>query len=251
MTTIYSLNEQCLRFLREYEKQVQFGTEITSKDLISLFVDSNFYDHSVTEYHKSALTKSIGFAMIRSGNWTRIKNGLYKKDDFNDEYRLNLIEFLSSNLYQILTLKDKINYAGLKKYHLSSKGIGDDLYFLTESYYRSIGRYKGKHSLSDFITYNALKVIESNQPLGNKLKFEHMVPKNIYIKPIVEALTEGKLTKDLIFYYLLKYYFVCTVTAEEDKKLPMVKMSDDWDGINPFERYEKAKIALKKNNYFR
>ncbi|WP_143331881.1 hypothetical protein [Domibacillus antri] len=143
-------------------------------------------------------------------------------------------------------LKREIPDDFLRKYHLSSKGIGDDLYFLTESYFRQKGLFKGKHSMSDYITPNAMKAIESGI-VSKNLIYEHMVPKNLYIKQISEITLAGQLTEEFIYDLLIKYYFVCSVTKEEDEKLPSIKMADDWDGINPFYRYEKAGIEFLPN----
>lgn len=74
-----------------------------------------------------------------------------------------------------------------------------------------------------------------------------MVPKNQYINPLKTATTEGNLSEQMINGYLSKYYYVCTVTAEEDKLLPKVSMPDNWDEINPFFRYEEAKIDFVSN----
>ncbi|OLN23959.1 hypothetical protein BTO30_00585 [Domibacillus antri] len=171
-----------------------------------------------------------------------LNNGTSSSAFNREEY----IRHLSKNLFEVLMLKREIPDDFLRKYHLSSKGIGDDLYFLTESYFRQKGLFKGKHSMSDYITPNAMKAIESGI-VSKNLIYEHMVPKNLYIKQISEITLAGQLTEEFIYDLLIKYYFVCSVTKEEDEKLPSIKMADDWDGINPFYRYEKAGIEFLPN----
>lgn len=149
-------------------------------------------------------------------------------------------------MFNVLILKKEITDDFLRKYHLSSKGIGDDLYFLTESYFRQIGLFSGKHSISDFITPNAKIAIEEGK-VSKNLIYEHMIPKNLYIKQISEVTLAGELTEAFIYDLLIKYYFVCTVTKEEDDRLPLIKMDDDWDEINPYYRYEKAGIDFVPN----
>ncbi|MBM7648435.1 hypothetical protein JOC78_001377 [Bacillus ectoiniformans] len=143
-------------------------------------------------------------------------------------------------------MKNQIKDEILKAYHLSAKGIGDSLYYLTESYYRQLGTYKGNHSMTDFITSNAKECLESGQ-ISKKLVYEHMISKNLYIKEIVQAAKKGELREERIYELLLNYYYVCTVTVEEDKILPSIKMDDNWDSKNPFYRYEKIGITFMRN----
>ena len=137
-----------------------------------------------------------------------VKNDIYISAFNREDY----IDFLSRKLFEILMLKRKISDGRLRKHHLSSKGIGDDLYYLAESYFRQKGIYSGKHSMSDFITY-AKKVMETGN-ISRKLTYDHMVPKNIYIKLISEINLAGQLTQRFIFDLLNKYYYVCTVSNE-------------------------------------
>ncbi|MEK4086094.1 hypothetical protein [Psychrobacillus sp. FSL K6-1415] len=167
------------------------------------------------------------------------KTSVFNRHDF--------INHLSTNMYEVLILKKSISDVRLRKHHLSSKGIGDDLYYLTESYYRQSGLYKGKHSMSDFISIKAINAIEEKKIIGN-LKFEHMVPKNYYIKQLSEKTLDNSMSPDFVQEVLSKYYYVCTVTTEEDALLHATKMDVDWDGINPFLRYERAGIQYVENN---
>lgn len=172
-----------------------------------------------------------------------MKNSRLFNETFN---RSDFINHLALNMYEVLMLKKRISDTRLRKHHLSSKGIGDDLYYLTESYYRQLNLYKGKHSMSDFISLEALKAIESGNIIGN-LKFEHMVPKNYYIKQLSEKTLDGTVSPEFVRELLNKYYYVCTVTKEEDALLDATKMGSDWDRENPFQRYERAGIEYIEN----
>ena len=154
---------------------------------------------------------------------------------------------MSENIYEVLILKKQVEDKVLRNYYLSSKGIGEDLYYLTMSYFKQKGCYKNKYYMSDFITVKAKEVLETKDK-REKLVYEHMVPKNIYINEISRATLEGSVSIDLIYKLLNKYYYVCTVTKSEDEKLPTVRMSDEWDGENPFYRYEKGGIGFLENH---
>ncbi|WP_211254629.1 MULTISPECIES: hypothetical protein [Bacillales] len=266
----FSLNEETLRFILDFEKNVPGGAVFTNTDLVERFKQSTFHHKEFETYIPTAINKAIWYAIKRSDNWN-MKRGAYQKRKYSSsgtkptvpafEAEINVpvrnketsssafnreeyIRHLSKNLFEVLMLKRDISDDFLRKYHLSSKGIGDDLYFLTESYFRQKGLYKGKHSMSDYITPNAKKAIESGNISKNLI---YMIPKNLYIKQISEIILAGQLTEEFIYELLIKYYFVCTVTKEEDNNLPSIKMAKDWDGVNPFFRYEKAGIHFVSN----
>jgi hypothetical protein len=268
----YSLNEETLKFVLKFEKSMPSGAVFTNTELVERFKQSTFHHKEFDAYIPTAINKAIWYAVKRSGNWD-MKRGVYQKREdssFNKETtvpvfgaesnipirnketscftfnREEYLRYLSKNLFEVLMLKKEIPDDFLRKYHLSAKGIGDDLYFLTESYFRQKGLFKGKHSMSDYITPNAKNAIESGN-VSKNLIYEHMIPKNLYIKQISEITLSGELTEEFIYDLLIKNYFVCTVTKEEDNKLPSIKMDDDWDGINPFYRYEKAGIHFVSN----
>jgi len=103
---------------------------------------------------------------------------------------------------------------------------------------------------SDYITDAAIKQVE--QKNMKNLVREHMIPKNIYFKFLVDESRKGLLTRERIFNILNKYYWTCLVTKTEDKSLGedyQNKMPDDWDGSNIFARYEKVSInGITANN---
>ncbi|MDQ0216884.1 hypothetical protein J2S13_003382 [Oikeobacillus pervagus] len=113
-----------------------------------------------------AFESEINNPICNEGN----PHSVFKREDY--------IQHLSKNLFGALMLKKEIPDDFLRKYHLSAKGIGDDLYFLTESYFRQKGLFRGKHSMSDYITPNAKKAIESGN-VSKNLIYEHMIPKNL------------------------------------------------------------------------
>ncbi|MEI3599106.1 MULTISPECIES: hypothetical protein [unclassified Oceanobacillus] len=169
-------------------------------------------------------------------------DNLIKENKFS---RTELIDFLSQNLEQVINLKLQITDQRLREYQLSPKALGDDLYFLTESYHRKNNLYNGKYSMADFITPKALHILQEREKA--KLIFEHMVPKNLYLKPLVKKAKQGNLKYTEIYSVLMKFYYTCTVTKDEDNLLPSAKMQDGWDEQNPFFRYQLAGIHFIEN----
>lgn len=240
-----TLNEETLKFILEYENQIKCGEVLNKKEIEEEFRRSLYCDEMFDSYNSDSLGKSIWWGLKRSGCWGKVGKGLYQRMIKTKNGRAEYIEHLSENLYEILLMKNGIKDRTLKKYHLSSKGIGEDLYYLTVGYFKEKGEYKNKYYMSDFITAKAKEILESKQK--EKLVYEHMVPKSIYIKEISNLVLNGELNKNSIYEFLNKYYYVCTVTEEEDEKLPTLKMGEGWDGENPFYRYEKLGIGFMEN----
>ncbi len=270
-----TLNQSAKDFLVDFQRSVQVGKQFSSKELEEAFIQSPYFLEKFHNYIPAAIRKSIWNAAVNYNDyWIMVRRGLYEKvgDSNQDESvtpthtethvkvnesiheyfhsigRNEYITFLSKNLSNVLNLKSQIEDPGLKHYHLSSKGIGDDLYFLTESYYKQLGRKSHKHWISDYITSEAKRIRDSNESKANKLKYEHMVPKNIYISKIKGALNKGELSTATLYQILHHYYIVCTVTTEEDDFLPSTKMPEDWDEIDPFYRYSVAGVTYQVNN---
>lgn len=266
MISRYSLNEQTLKFIIEYEKNVKVGEKFTTKDLVNLFNKSSFNKDQFDTYSEHAKNKSIWWAVTRSGKWLKSRPGEYTKNNsvvteisvvnkkdpklskkVTAGNRKEYIKFLAENLFEVLLLKRQISDTYLRSFSLTSKGVGDDLYYLTVSYYKQRGVYKRKHSITDFITPKAKAILDSGEKLSNKLKYEHMIPKNIYIKRIAEATITNNITIDFIYDILVKYYYTCTVTTDEDRLLPQTRMPKEWDEENPFYRYEDIGIFFSHN----
>lgn len=161
--------------------------------------------------------------------------------------RAELIQFLAENLYNDLQYKMTIKDKFLRGCHLRAKAIGEDLFFLTVSFYQQKGLSTWKHNMSDFVTKDAKKAIESGEKLGGKLIFEHLVPKNIYSEKLKDAVEKEYLSKELVFEILNKYYYTCTMTVEEDSQLGRTTMPEGWDGEDAFYRYKKAGIIFEDN----
>lgn len=159
-----------------------------------------------------------------------------------------LIRHLSEHLFEVTMLSLSIRDEGLRDYQLK-KGMGENLYFLTESYFRRLGLAKTKYRMGDFITLKAKERLLNQKP--SLLVYEHMVPKNIYLNEIRRLALTNELTQEKVHNLLNKYHFICIVTKEEDRLLPSTTMPLDWDGDNPFYRYEETGIEFEPVQYFK
>lgn len=250
MTPKYSLNDATVRFLMDFEQNVPTGEVHANEELVQYFKQSVFHREQFDSYYPTAISKAIWWAVTRSDSWALIKRGLYKKIHSLSDVRRDYIRYLSQNLFEVIQWKAKISDDTLRKYHLSSKALGDDLYFLTEGYFRKNELDHRKHSMSDFVTVEANAVLESHDT-RNQLIYEHMVPKNLYLGKIVQSVEDGTFNEDMLYNYLNKYYYLCTVTKDEDKRLPSISIDDSWNMENPFHRYEKANIRFIRNPWNR
>lgn len=109
----------------------------------------------------------------------------------------------------------------------------------------------GKYSIANYFSNEAQLILHNWNDLhvpGN-LVFEHMVPKEKYIqKPCEELAKNGKINEKIIFDLLNKYWFITTITKEEEKSLLSAKvMPVDWDNEDHHSRYRKSNIELIKN----
>lgn len=276
----YNLNEQTLNFLNYLGERMPEGTVYTTNELIDLFQQSSFYSQVVNSYYESAVTKAISYAVTRSSYWTRIKRGVNerkcstnagpqstKKLDntkiidhskniievnahsvnrvIDSSARKELIEFLASNMFDVLMIKRNIKDDGLRQYHFK-RGIGEDLYFLTESFYKQKKLSGFKHYISDFITEDAEAIIRSGQK--KNLIYEHMVPKNLYLSKIASEALNGTLTEEMVYELFNKYLYVCTISKNsENNMLPRTSMGLNWDKKDPFFRYKSVGIKFYPN----
>ncbi|MFZ0447574.1 MAG: hypothetical protein WAM95_23635 [Bacillus sp. (in: firmicutes)] len=74
----YNLNEEASNFLLEFEMGVERGTAVTNRELVKLFKESTFYNDVVRSYYKTAVSKSIWWAVKRSNKW-KMERGRYTK----------------------------------------------------------------------------------------------------------------------------------------------------------------------------
>lgn len=242
--TIYKNNEPLAEF-PSIQKAAHFmkselGRERFPWTIINKGIqDNEFYTHTNGSVYSFDIDE-LGRAKRESSKENQYSSSITSKFS-----RVEFIEFLSQHLEEIIQLKLQISDPRLKQYHLSPKGLGDDLYFLTESYHRQNDLYKGKYSMTDFITPQALLVLQQKEK--KKLIFEHIVPKNLYLKMLVDKAYQENLTYEEIYKVLMKYYYTCTVTKEEDDSLPSTSMQEGWDGHNPFYRYQLAGIEFIEN----
>lgn len=102
---------------------------------------------------------------------------------------------------------------------------------------------------SDFVSERALEHLKKRKWNGHTLQYDHMIPKTKYIRKACESATKnGEITIDYIFNILMRYLWTATIHIDENQLLNGCgyknKMPEDWDGVNIFARYEKAKIKL-------
>lgn len=119
---------------------------------------------------------------------------------------------------------------------------------------KKIGKVKHyKYVLTDYYSEEAALKIKNND--FKNLIYEHIVPKNIYQNQIFNLLQEQKtITKQYIFDILKKYWYIATITKDQDTLLNnaklRLKMPDKLDDKNIFARYQTVRIKLIKTNYF-
>ncbi|HDR7641312.1 hypothetical protein [Bacillus wiedmannii] len=78
MVEKYSLNEQTLQFIQEFERTVAPDKTYTTQELVSIFNNSTFNKEQFDTYIEPK-GKAIWWALKRSRNWEQVKRGLYKK----------------------------------------------------------------------------------------------------------------------------------------------------------------------------
>ncbi|MGN4945199.1 hypothetical protein [Bacillus cereus group sp. MYBK104-1] len=78
MVEKYSLNEQTLQFIREFERIVSLDKTYTTQELVSIFNSSTFNKEQFNTYIEPK-GKAIWWALKRSGNWAQVKSCLYMK----------------------------------------------------------------------------------------------------------------------------------------------------------------------------
>ncbi len=154
---------------------------------------------------------------------------------------------------EIITLLSNIYFEFLKSIkwenELYLKGIKEGKNkFLSNTYLHICG---GKYGISNYHSKEALFILNNQKDLNRsgKLVFEHMVPKDKYVqKPCEEMAKAGELTINNIYSLLNKYWFIATITKEEEKTLKTSRvMPNDWEKKGHFARYDNTKIELIQN----
>lgn len=110
----------------------------------------------------------------------------------------------------------------------------------------------------DYFSQNALEILKNkgihakDKKGGTLLCYEHIIPKNLILKPLIEKAKIGNLTQKDVYDQINKYYFVACITKDEDKLLSENKliknMPDNWNQEEILARYDEVKISLIKNN---
>jgi hypothetical protein len=161
---------------------------------------------------------------------------------------------------QKILIRNEIIHTLSETYYSFLKNIewNNDLYltglregknkFLSNAY---LHLCKGKYSISNYQSKEALFILNGENGIqkSGKLVFEHMVPKDRYIqKPCEELAKLGELTSDFIYDLLEKYWFIATITKQEEKLLKTSKlMPTDWESKGHMARYDNTKIELIQN----
>ncbi|MBV4429524.1 hypothetical protein [Clostridium tyrobutyricum] len=73
-----SLNQAALDFILSYENKISSGEEVIISELVKLFRKSAYYEIKFDTYVKPP-NGAIWYGLKRSGNWTRVKPGIYRK----------------------------------------------------------------------------------------------------------------------------------------------------------------------------
>lgn len=74
----YSLNEQTLLFIQEFENNVELGKTFTTQELADEFEASAFNKEKFNTYKKTK-NNAIWWALTCSGNWLMVKRGTNKR----------------------------------------------------------------------------------------------------------------------------------------------------------------------------
>lgn len=105
-----------------------------------------------------------------------------------------------------------------------------------------------KYHKTHFVSRRALLRLKRQDYRG--LVFEHLAPKQPYIQqPCEDRANDGTLTLTFVRSRLDKFWYLATITEEEDRLLPRVKMPADWDGTNILARYEAVGLRLIPNPF--
>ena len=108
-----------------------------------------------------------------------------------------------------------------------------------------------RYALHDFVYLNICTSIEAKDLKRKDVIHEHVIPHSIVVNKLLEL---DPLTDDNIMSVLKKYYFICIITKEEDKRLNTARlrrsMPPEWneekDSI--FARYEHDEVNIKVLN---
>ncbi|TGB03702.1 hypothetical protein [Halobacillus salinus] len=150
-----------------------------------------------------------------------------------EEQRAEVIRFLTEHLYTALI-------EGM------TEGLPEALDRWLELFYKEKGLAAEEHHRADFMTEEGVFLKEKEALEG--LECVAMVPEEAYLPILTDAARDGKLTYSLVYTLLDRYFYRCMVETDEGNSLP-VDMGADWDGHDPFYRFEKAGLAFYPNKW--
>lgn len=78
MVEKYNLNQEKLNFILDLENKVNKSRVFTNKELVQRFEASSFFNEVVHSYYRTAIQKSIWWAVKKSGKW-HMERGSYTK----------------------------------------------------------------------------------------------------------------------------------------------------------------------------
>lgn len=106
-----------------------------------------------------------------------------------------------------------------------------------------------KYHKTHYVSQAALERLRARHHVD--LIWEHLVPKRRYIQePCELQAMRGTLSIELVNDLLRRYWFLATITRDEDRLLRRTAMPHDWNGEAILSRYEEAGVMLVPNPFF-
>jgi len=103
-----------------------------------------------------------------------------------------------------------------------------------------------RYALDEVLDLNFYTSIEAKGLKRKEVVHEHVFPHSILLKKLLSL---NPLTNENIMSVLQKYYVICAITKDEDKRLNAAglrsKMPDGWnDNDSVFARYEHEEVGI-------
>ncbi|MEH6945318.1 hypothetical protein [Bacillus sp. JJ722] len=168
--------------------------------------------------------------------------------------RTEILSRASKYIMEDMLYLSKMREGKRKRNFFSPTFLEGLVYDAIDDVLREEGKKFSKINRAAYVTQDTLKQLENKN--HRELVLEHIVCKNIYYSQLKDLLFTGKLTDNIIFEILDKYYITALVTKREDQVLDAAglrtKMVADgeWDGRNVFARYTATNIKLIRNPYY-
>lgn len=106
-----------------------------------------------------------------------------------------------------------------------------------------------RYAMDEFVYVNLHQSDEAKGKARKEVIRDHVVPHKVLMDKFLGL---EVLSKDSVWEVIKKYYIICSITREEDRKLNneglKSKMPEDWceNEENLFARYEKVEIKYSK-----